>query len=236
MKPAKILCKLSCLLLVSILFFSRANAQQKSYLDKPHLETSATYTTEVTPDRIYMSILITESDTKGRLSVEELENRMAIKLEGLGIDLNKQLTVSNLESDFKKYFLKKTDVLKNKAFSLMVYDAQTAAKTVKALESIEISNIELEKVDYSQMESLKIELRAKAVEKAKKQAESLLLPLNQTVGKALFIKDQGEVSDYRLGVNNLMNNLSYKSEEEPLSVDFTKIQVQMKVTVYFEIE
>ena len=67
-----------------------AVAQNKNFLDIPYLETSARVDTLVTPDKIYLSITITEKDSKGRKSVEEQENKMAQAFRGLGIDLDKQ--------------------------------------------------------------------------------------------------------------------------------------------------
>ncbi|MDX1333726.1 MAG: SIMPL domain-containing protein, partial [Robiginitalea sp.] len=80
-------------------------SQTKNFIDQPYLETSARVDTLVTPDRIFLQIRLQESDTKGRTSLEELEKRMATRLSSLGIDLEKQLTVSDPSSDFQKYFL-----------------------------------------------------------------------------------------------------------------------------------
>ena len=116
------------LLFIIALLSLQGYSQEKNFIDQPYLETTAIVDTLVVPDRIYLSILITEKDTRGRTSVEELENRMNTKLIGLGIDTKKQLTLSDVTSNFKKYFLKGTDVLKNKAYTLLVYDAERTTK------------------------------------------------------------------------------------------------------------
>ena len=229
--------KNSLVLLLS-LFTVFAFSQNQNFLEKPYLETSATYTTEVVPDRIYLSITISENDTKGKVSVEELENRMIVKLKGLGIDTSEQLSIFDLTSNFKKYLLRKKDVLKNKSYSLLVYDGQTASNVIESLESIKISNVDLLKVEYSKMEELKIELRGKAVEKAKRQANSLLTPIDQSVGKALFISDNNtdiQTRGIRISsVNGLYGSISNQLPiQEP--IDFEKIRVVSEVTVYFEI-
>ncbi|MBT8209280.1 MAG: SIMPL domain-containing protein, partial [Eudoraea sp.] len=113
---------ISIFLIASVIFPLQVAAQQKNFIDQPFLETTASVDTLVVPDRIYLNILITEADTKGRISVEELENRMAAKLKSLGIDLDTQLSLGDLGSDFKKYFLRKTDIQKEKAFKLLLYD------------------------------------------------------------------------------------------------------------------
>ncbi|MFT7250898.1 MAG: lysozyme, partial [Flavobacterium sp.] len=44
-------------------------AQTKNFIDLPYIETSAKVDTLVVPDKIYLNIMITEKDTKGKISV-----------------------------------------------------------------------------------------------------------------------------------------------------------------------
>jgi uncharacterized protein YggE len=230
------------LLLVIGLLFLEGYSQEKNFIDQAYLETTAIVDTLVVPDRIYLSILITEKDTRGRTSVEELENRMNAKLISFGINTKKQLTLSDVTSNFKNYFLKGTEVLKNKSYTLLVFDAETAGKVIVGLESIEISNVFLTKTEYSKLEELKIELKRKAVIKAKIQAESMLEPLNQNIGKALYL------SDLNSNITNLLQGKSagiqirgyssnYRAKEyQPIDIEFEKIKVESAVTIKFGIE
>jgi uncharacterized protein YggE len=226
--------KIGFTLIMTFLAF-QSYAQTKNFIDKPYLETNAVVDTLVVPDRIYLSILITEADTKGRTSVEELENRMNTKLKALGIDTKKQLSLSDAASNFKSYFLRGKDILKNKAYTLLVYDAVTAGKVIMGLESIEISNVQLTKTEYSKMDQLQLELKQKAVARAKLQGESLLKPLNQNLGKAIYISDmnynvyRSDVSEIKiLGMANL------KAEQNPIDIEFEKIRIESRVNVTFE--
>ena len=137
----------------------------------PSVETTAMVDTLVTPDRIYMNIRLDEKDTKGKVSIETIEKRMESALESAGIDLKEQLSLSGAGSDFSKYFLRKKDVSKEKVYTLLVYDAQTLSKVLINLEKVKISNVRLQKVEYSKTEELKIVLRSKAVLKAKQQKQ-----------------------------------------------------------------
>ncbi|WP_297704104.1 SIMPL domain-containing protein [uncultured Eudoraea sp.] len=211
--------------------------QSKNFIDQPYLETTARVDTLVIPDRIYLSILITEADTKGKTSVEKLENNMADKLKTLGIDIEKQLTLTDLGSNFKKYFLRKVDVQKDKEYSLLVYDAVTAGRVIMGLESIGISNINLAKTEYSSLEKLKIDLRQRAVVAAKNQAEAMVIPIDQKLGSALFI------SDLNTGVQNRMTDrmvrvqMSKQSDaDQPIEIEFEKIKVESTVNVKFAIQ
>jgi len=212
-------------------------SQTKNFIDQPYLETIVAVDTMVVPDRIYLSILITEADTKGKTSVEELENKMNKKLISLGIDTKKQLSLSDVATNFKSYFLRGKDVLKNKAYTLLVYDAITAGNVIVGLESIDIANLRLTKVEFSKMEQLKLVLKQKAVAQAKLQAESLLKPLNQSLGKAIYISDMSSNYYPRATADfKVMSLEAGEKAENPIDIEFEKIKVESRVNVTFAIQ
>ncbi|WP_350292506.1 SIMPL domain-containing protein [uncultured Croceitalea sp.] len=227
------------LLVVSITLFTvSAMAQSKNFLDTPYLETSARVDTLVSPDKIYLSITIKEKDSKGRKSVEEQENKMAQSLKDLGIDVEKQLTIKNLASNYKKYFLRSKDVLKSKQYSLLVYDGLTAGKVMAALENIDIANTYLEKTEYSKMDDLELTLKSRAVKKAKFKADALTKPLGQKVGMAIHIVDNSQ--PYYPRYNQPRMQMKAMSMEdagapEPLDIGFEQIKVESTVNVKFRI-
>lgn len=230
------------LVLISLVIFLlitslKSYGQNKNFIDQPYLETTARVDTLVTPDRIYLSIRITEADTKGKISVEKLENKMADKLKTLGINTEKQLTLSDLASNFKKYFLRKVDVQKDKEYSLLVYDAVTAGNVILGLESIGISNVNLTKTEYSKLENLKIILRQLAVKAAKKQGEAMVFPLDQKLGSALYISDlnTGIQNRYQARVAEVQV-FKDGDPDQPIEIEFEKIKVESTVNVKFAIQ
>jgi len=230
------------IILLLLLFFITKNfSQTKNFIDLPYIETSAKVDTLVTPDRIFLTILITEKDTKNRTSVEELESKMNLKLKSLSIITEKQLSLNDLSSNYKKYFLKQQDILKNKSYSLVVYDAKTASKVIAALEEEEISNVSLEKTEYSKTEELLLILKGKAIVKAKNTAISLTKPLNQKVGNAIYITDSNSVSNmFRDKASKIvlrgMASLQAESDYEPIAISFEKIKIETQVNVNFKLE
>ena len=229
-------------LILGIIFTCQiANGQTKNFIDQPFLETTAKVDTLIKPDIIYLDILIREKDDRNRIPVEEMESKMIQKLKSLGIDTEKQLTLSDLASNFKKYFLKQKDIMKDKAYELKVFDSQTAGKVLVSLEEIGISNVNLDRTEYSKMEELKLELKAKAVEKAKIQADFLVRPLNQKVTRAIHITDK-----YYEAYSNFSGELQEvvvvgysnkgKQEYEPPTIEFRPIKVESEVSIKFAIE
>ena len=226
--------KKTLLCLAGLLFAVSAAAQSKNFLDQPYLETSAQADTLVIPDRIYLAIVLQESDTRGRVSLEELEQKMAARLKAIGIDLEKQLAVSDLSSDFRKYFLRGQEVLKEKAFELLVYDAAMAGRVLFELEKLGIANVQLNRTEYAGMDSLQMALRAQAMRKAKKQAETMTAAIGQTLGKAVYISDSGNyypVAAPRMKVFAEM--AADTGEYQPIEGEFQKIRVEAGVQVKF---
>ncbi len=222
---------------LTLSFSSRA--QYKNYLDQPYMESRVSVDTLVTPDKIYLSILITEKDTKGKFSAEELENKMAKELKSIGINIKKQLKLNDLSSNFKKYFLKKQDVLKSKNYSLEVYDAKTAGTVIVALEQIGIANVNLEKTEYSKMEALELILKKKALIKAQNEAKVMLNAVGQKLGPVIHLTDisnqrfkslQGRVAGIQV-LDAAPRPESYK----PIAIEFDKIKVDIELYVKFQI-
>ena len=228
--------------LLSILFCSTLFAQ-KNFIDQPYLEITSKVDTLIVPNKIYLTILLMEKDSKGKVSVEELESKMVSKLQILGIDIKKQLSLKDFSSNFKKYVLKSKDVQKSKQFSLIVYDANIAGKVIQKLEEENISNIILEKTEYSKLEQLKLSLKSDAVLKAKEIATSLAKPLNQKVGTALYISDMetnvinslsGRVSGIVIRGYSSLTELSDKNEIPDIEIE--KMKIEVSVNVKFRLE
>ena len=86
------------------------------------------------------------------------------------------------------------------------------------------------------MDELELELKSRAVKKAKKKAVALTKPLNQTVGQAIHILDTSTPYYPRY---NQAPRLEMKAmamdvaEPEPLDIDFEKIKVETSVNIKF---
>lgn len=220
------------------LFFA-AQSQTKSFIDQPYIDVNGNADTSVTPNEIYIKIVISESDTKNKVSIEDLEMKMVEALKSLGINTEKDLTASDIGSNFKYYFLKSKDVIKTKQYSLKVTDAVTATKVIGQLEDLNISNTSIERVDYSGMEELKNSLRTKAVENARARALALTKPLNQTLGAAIYINDATN-NDFNVIRESQLNEVvvtgygtARKQASDLPKIDFEKIKVFSIANVKF---
>ncbi|MDG1806241.1 SIMPL domain-containing protein [Flavicella sp.] len=217
-----------------------ANAQTKNFIDQSYIDTTAKVDTLVVPDRVYVTIILQEEDSKGKISLESLEKKMQKVLKNAKVNLAQDLEVRDMSSNFKKYFLKEKDIHKSKSYALLLYDAKTAQQVLTELEQVGISNVFLEKTEYSKIDSLELNLKSLAITKAKTQAEHLTKPLGQEIGKALYIMDRNQHhNNYR---NNNLDEVvvigygSQKNETSSVAFEFEKIRIETTVTVKFELK
>lgn len=66
------------LLIISLVLLISAitQAQEKSFLDINYVEVTTKADREVVPDKIYLSVTISEKENKGKISVEKQEKEM----------------------------------------------------------------------------------------------------------------------------------------------------------------
>lgn len=214
------------------------SAQMKTFLDVPYIEVNGSADTLVTPNEIYISIVIAEADVKNKISLEEQERKMVAGLKSLGINTEKELTTADMQSNFRYYVLKQKDVMKTKSYTLKVGDAVLATRVFMKLEELGIANANLERVGHSEMVKLKNLCRTSAVKNALDKAMALTSPIGASLGAPLHISDFSNDGD---GATQLasqiirvrgMSTLNEVKEELP-QIDFEKIRISINVSVKF---
>ncbi|MDR0955260.1 MAG: SIMPL domain-containing protein [Rikenellaceae bacterium] len=202
-----------------------------------YIEVTGYNKAEIAPDEIYIAFQINEGDSRSRTSVATQERNMIRALQQLGIDVEKQLTVQDMSSNFKKYILRRTDIQVSRDYQLKVPDAQTAASVFAALEGVGIANASITKAEYSQIDSFVLDNKVLAMKNAQSKAARLAEAIGQTIGKAIYIQDYERT--YRPYVMNTMSksvSADLATEESVPSLEFEKISVESNVTVRFLLE
>ena len=190
------------ILLVALTIPSFAQIGEKNFIDQPYIEVNGQAEMEVVPNEIYLQILVNEKDFKGKQELQQIEKSMIKKLTDIGIDVSTQLAIKDMASNFQKYWLRGAEANSIKEYQLKVADAATAGRTIQELEALGLSNISIEKVDHSEIEKLKTEVKINAVKAAKEKAAALTNAIGQEVGKAIYIQEMNNPI-YRAQVSNL---------------------------------
>lgn len=213
-------------------------SQSKNFIDQPYIEVSGSADTLVTPNQIFIKIIVSEKDTRNKVSIEELENKMISAFKAIGVNTETNLVLSDFISNYRFYLLKQKDIIKTKQYLLNVSDAMTASKIFLLLEDLEISNVSIEKVEHTEIENIKNICRTRAIENARNKAIALTKPLFQTIGQAINISDnetyvdgqlQGKVAGITIRGIRSFSNDKYEAPQ----IEFEKIKVRQTVNSKF---
>ena len=177
---------------------------------------------EITPDEFYLSVIINERDSKGKISVESQQRDMI---------------AANLSSEF---FKKNTSVATAK-YQLQLGSAAEVSKVWQALDNLGISNVSILKVSHSKIDQYKEQVRVEAMQNAKQSAQTLAQAIGQNVGKCFYIYDSNN-NVMPVFYDNMAVMRSAKAAgmaedaaaDEPL--DFKTIKLQYNVQAKFVLE
>lgn len=220
----------------ALLFLLPAAAQmQEAY--PSYIQVYGRAEKEVTPDEFYLQIIINERDSKGKISVESQQRDMIAALRRQGVDIEKQLKVANLSSEF---FKKNTSVASAK-YQLQLGSAAEVSKAWQALDALGISNVSILRVSHSKIEEFKREVRLDAMRNAQQSAREMAEAVGQTIGKCFYIYDTNS-NVMPLYYDNAVVMRSAKAstagaeavEEDPL--DFKTIRLEYSVQAKFVLE
>lgn len=231
--------KLMIMVAVSVMILGAAaySANGQDFITVNYIEVSGKANMEVAPDRISMTISINEKDYKNT-TLSSLEGKMISQLQSMGIDTGKDLVVKDMTSNFKHYFLSKSDVKLAKQYQLTVHSAKQAGEVIIALGQTGISEINIDKVECSKIEQYKDEVRVMAVKNAKARAELLAEAIGHSVGKALHISES-EHNFRTYGAPDMMmikGNVAEAQIFRVPEIEFEKIKIETSVHVKFQLK
>jgi uncharacterized protein YggE len=234
-------------LLLFMLLSLKISAQygEKNFIDQNYIEVTGKAEMEVSPDEIYIKILINEKETKGK-TLDEIEKSMMQKFKDIGIDISKDLAIKDLISNFQYYWFIKTDITLSKEYQLVVHDAKTAGKVFIELQKLGISNASIDRVEHSKIMDFRREVKVAAIKAAYEKAKALTLAINQDIGKAIYIQElensvnmignalQGRVAGIMIrGYSNTAINESKAAEPD---IEFEKIKLEYNIIARFELK
>lgn len=228
------------ILVLSLVLSLKSQAQSNRFLNQPHIEINTKADTLISPDKIYLTITLSEKEKK-KSSLEELEKSMIKKLSEIGIDVQKQLSVSDLASDYFQAFLRKQDIKQLKVYELIVFEANTAGIVLSELKAIGISNIGLLKTEVTNINEIKGSLKSTAIKAAKIQAKSMAESVDQSIGKAIMITDLSSNNTHHMlrgktaGIRIRGAAIDGEAFESEANIEFEKIKLESAVKVIFQL-
>lgn len=202
-----------------------------------YVEVSGYAERNITPDTFYLTIVITEKDSKGKISVESQQREMLKALKALGIDTDKQLTMANMSGE---YFTKKKDTLLTAQYRLKLTSAADVRKVYAALSDTGISSVSMRSVSYSKIGEVRNEVRVEAMLNARDKASMLAEAIGQSIGDCIQINDyshdaaEESVTSYSMRAMKLdAGNADADIFDEEESLEFRPIKVTSRLNARF---
>lgn len=219
---------------VAMAFVASVEASAQNLQVIPSVSVNGSAQIKVTPDVIYLAIKLDESDTKGKVTVEQQRKDMFSALRKCGIDIEKQLSVQGMSSSFYR----KRGSLAATQYELKVGSADEARKVFEQLEKVGVVNVNITRATSSKLEEYRTEARQAAMRNAQMRASQLAEAVGQTIGACYEINDYTtnvEVSTRgRLLMKNAvtMDAAGAVEEAEP-EVDFEQIVINYNISAKF---
>jgi uncharacterized protein YggE len=218
--------------------FSTATMAQQVDLRKK-ITVSGSADTEVTPDIIYISISLKEylkdNNSKKRVDITTLENQLFNAVQQAGIS-KENLTVNSLSSYITVTEKKKNpEFLASKQYRLKVTDLNKFNGIISSIDPMGIEYTNIDSYDYSKIESLRRDLKVKALQAAKAKAAYLLDALGNKLGAALDIQEVNNEQFPQQSYRSNMMSMKVADSQPAADLDFKKIKLSYVMNAVFEI-
>lgn len=183
---------------VGIMTWTASAQTTKNFIDQPYIEVNGMGDTMITPNEIFVDVIVSENDTKDKKSIEELEQKLVSALKNMGINTDKDLVTKSFNSKFN-WINFTTKVVKTKTYQVKVTSGAMLNKLFNTLEAAKIANAMVSKISHTDIINIQMACRTKAIRNARAKATALISPLGQTVGPAIFISNYSTAFERKLG-------------------------------------
>jgi len=205
----------------------------------PYIEVTGEYEMEIIPDEIYVQFNLKERmEGREKTDLEKLERELKKKLSASGFSLN-QLSITDANADFITIKRKMKDVLASKDYQMKIHSSGELAVLLDVLDEIKVENASIARVDHSQMEEFKKQVKIEAVKNAKDKANYLLGALGEKTGKILFIQERESYTQPYTRTMLAMDKFEEREDLPPTNkqdISFKKIKLNYKVFARFAIQ
>lgn len=205
------------------------------------IEVVGTGEMEVVPNEIFLSFTLKERfDGKTKIDIEKQEKELKKNLVKIGIDIN-DLQLADAASDYIKIKRKKSDVIASKDYILKVKTTSEIANVFEMLDEIDAFNANVQRVNHSEIEKFKVEVKMMAVKAAKEKASYLLTAIGEKLGKPILIQEREMYEDFQplrktaMMANMVMDTAGDQEEALP-EIGFQKIKLKYSVFAKFAIQ
>jgi uncharacterized protein len=236
--------KKTIFILLSFLTVFTVNAQE--FFNRQRvINVQASAETEVTPDEIYVQVLLQEYDKKGtskKVDINTIKNEFLSRMKKLGFT-EKEISVQSYSGSDGNYWYwykknkKNPDLKASINYLIKLGSVKQIEQVVQNLDDEATQNFFIQKVTHSKIEDYKQQLKAQALKQAREKANFLAETLGAQVGDVLQINEPQEIMYgpyvYKDAMRAQRAEAMNAAEEPALDVDFKKIKIRFEAPVSF---
>lgn len=198
---------------------------------KPYIEVRGTAKTTIEPNKIEVTILLSELPSKGKITLSDQETQLATALTEAGVDLQNQLAViSQSKSGDKR---KASYQYKN--YLLTLTSGEELSGVFAAFDAHGVQNARVTRVTNDSQDETKMKMRAQAMKNARAIAETLAGAVGQKIDDAILITDISGGSDYYPNDYAMMRAAPKAAMETsmPTTIQMRPIEIEQSVSARF---
>lgn len=226
---------------IAILTIFSVSAFSQNIDTRRKIEVNGSAEAEVTPDIIYIGMSLKEyfrdANNKKKVEIETLERQLQSAVLKAGIP-QENFTINNISSYNNWWEMRKnTGFLARKQYRIKVTDLTKFNEIMSAVDpkGIEYSNIE--NYDYSKIETLKKDLKIKALQAAKDKAAYLIGSIGGSLGGPIDIQEiNNESYPQPMYRTNALMEAKVMDQGAMPDIDFKKIKLNYQMRAVFEIK
>lgn len=221
---------------LAALCFVGGGVQAQNAEPTPTISVVGSAQIKVEPDEIFLSILLDESDSKGRVTLEEQRKELFVALQACGIEIEKQLSVVGMQSTYDR----RRESLAASQYELKVGSAAKAREVMAELNAHGIAHVAITRAACSQPARYQQEARKAAILNARMRAEELAEAIGQSVGACYEIVDRNtEVvpafyarKATRRNLGESADMISFEEAEPEVSFEALEINYHLSAKFY----
>lgn len=206
---------------------------------RSHIQVTGYASREIIPDEFTLTIEISESDSKGRRTLQEQEREMVEALKKADIDTKSDLRLADNSSD---YFRRGVS-LATRRYELTLHSNRELVAAFDALRPLALSSVTLTKARCTTLEEIRAALRREAIQNARTKASEIATAIDQSIGSCYYVVDYNSGGDMNFSARNytkrVMNydgiSVAAESAVEEFVPEFSNERIDYTLQAKFEL-
>src|SRR5688572_27930677 len=201
-------------LIILFLITTLTTFGQEVFKGEHFIEVTGSSEMEVEPNEIFVFVRLREfEENRTKVSLEKLDQDFLQAVKAANID-KKNLTLADAGSKLAKIRRKDKDAFREKSYEIKLTSAAELEKFLEKIEPVKVDQLDLTKLDHTDMEKFKIELKVKALQAAQTKAQTLLKSKGSEIGKPIMVREWDTEPVQPLREMYANANVMYKSQGE----------------------